>query len=254
MTLELQVKPEPPEFNNSAGRLLSLLKMLGSNSSYVDTIIQFYGEKANVAPHRKGKAYMAFMSLVSRAFDEFIVDVESSAKIPDVTRSIITEGLGDLINCAYPTNTGGAPRKLQDAEVAMLRMAASMLDAEPSLEPSDLESIRTSLDELRHELDNADLKPGARIALLELVRLTRNAVDYYSIHGVRGFRKAFKKMLAELMELYLHEGKDVTAEKWWQTAIKHVRTIDATVARILKYKPLLDGATSLFLGSSDTGS
>lgn len=247
MSLELQTSFDPPEFNNSAGRLLCLLKKLPSQSSYFDTIVQFYGYKSNVSPELKGRAYLHFMSLVGRAFDEFIVDVETSQAIPDVTRNIIKEGLSDLINCAYPTSPNNHARKLQDAEVALLRMAASMLATEPTLDQSDIQTIRSSIDELQKCLENSDFKTSARTAILELVRLSRNTIDYYAIHGAKGFKAAFKKMLADLMEIYLHEGNKATRETWWSKAIEHLRKFDRVASTLMKYKPLLEGAQKLFL-------
>lgn len=247
MSLELKVSFDAPEFNNSAGRLLCLLKMLPSQSSYFDTIVQFYGFKANAPAETKGRAYLDFMALIGRAFDEFIVDVETSTAIPDVTRGIIKEGLSDLINCAYPTSPNNSARKLQDAEVALLRMAASMLAVEPPLNKDDIQEIRKSIDELQKLLEDSNLKTSARTAILELMRLSRNAIDYYAIHGAKGFRAAFKKMLADLMEIYLHEGREATKETWWTKAVDHLRKIDAVASKLLKYKPLLEGAQKLFL-------
>jgi hypothetical protein len=246
--LELKKLPNTPEFNNSAGRILSLLQMLPSNTDYFSTIVGFYGFKADAPPELKGRAYLSFMSLVGKGFDEFIQDIENSPRIPEVSRKIIKEGLSELIHCAFPSSPNNAPRKLEGAEIALLRMAASMLEEEPKLEESDLETIRTSIDELRKELENSDLKKSAREALLELARLSRNALDYYAIHGARGFKDVFKKMLAELMEVYLHEGKEVTKESWWKAAVSHVSKIDNIAGRLLKYKPLLANAAQLFLG------
>lgn len=246
--LDLKKLPNPPEFNNSAGRILALLQMLPSQSDYFSTIIGFYGGKPDAPPDVKGRAYLAFMSLVGKAFDEFIQDIENSPKIPDVSRNVIKEGLAALIHCAFPSSPNNAPRKLEGAEIALLRMAGSMLDEEPKLEESDAESIRASIDELRRELENSDLKKSARDALLELTRLSRNALDYYTIHGARRFKSAFKKMLAELMEIYLHEGKEVTKESWWKTAVNHVTKIDNIASKLLKYKPLIENAAQLFLG------
>jgi hypothetical protein len=247
MALELKKSFDAPEFNNSAGRLLCLLKVLHSQYSYFDTIVQFYGYDAHAPAETKGRAYLEFMALIGLAFDEFIVDVESSKTIPEVTRGIIKEGLSDLINCAYPISPNSSARKLQDAEVALLRMAASMLAEEPALNEGDVQSIRASIDELQRLLEISDLKTSARNAILELMRLSRNAIDYYAIHGAKGFRAAFKKMLADLMEIYLHEGKQATKENWWTKAIDHLRRVDAVASKLLKYKPLLDGAQTLFV-------
>ena len=247
MALVLQAALQPPEFNNSAGRLLCLLKMLPTGHNYFDTIVQFYGFKINAPSETKGRAYLDFMALIGLAFDEFIVDVETSNSIPEGTRGIIKEGLSDLINSAYPTSPNNGARQLQDSEIALLRMAASMLSTEPPLEENEIQSIRSSIDGLQTLLEDSSLKPSARAAILELARLSRNAIDYYAIHGAKGFRSAFKKMLADLMETWLHEGKETTKQTWWTMAMDHVKKFDAVASRLLKYKPLLEGAGGLFL-------
>ena len=251
MSLELTTPPPPPEFNNSAGRLLVLLQALQSRNSYYDIVATFYGSDSQATNDFKAKAYLSFMGLVGAAFDEFINDVETSPKIPDETRPVIKDGLANLVGRAYPIQPTGAPPSMPEAEIALLRMAGSMLEIESEMEESDAEAIRKSIDELRKMLEDSDLSKGARTALLEMVRLSRNALDHYTIHGARGFKQAFKKMLADLMEVYLDEGKDVAKEPWWKTAISHVKIVDNVAGRLLKYKPLLENAGTIFLGSSD---
>ena len=250
MELHLVQAPQPPEFNNSAGRLLSLLQLLESKKDYFTTTALLYGQPDNAPKDVKARTYVAFMAMVGRAFDEFIVDIETSPQIPDSTRSVIKEGIVNLVQCAFPTEVGNVPRKLQEAEVALLRMAGSILEAELDLPDSDAESIRQSLDALRKELESSELKNSARTALLELVRLSRSALDHYTIYGARGFRDAFRKMLSELMEVYLAEGKDVTTQSWWNKAVIHIKNVDAVAAKLLKYKPLLENAATIFIGPS----
>jgi len=247
MDLILVKKPAKPEFNNSAGRLLSLLQLMNSKSDHFSTVASFY--KGNAKDNNfKARCYIEFMRMVGRAFDQFIVDVETSSKIPDASRDVIKDGIGNLVHIAFPINPNGAPRALQQAEIALLRMAASMLEPEPDLEESDSEAIRDSLEEIRKLLESSDLKKSARIALLELTRLSRNALDQYEIYGARGFKAAFKKMLAELMEVYLDEGPEVTKEGWWKHAVGHATVFDTVAAKLLKYKKLLESAATLFLG------
>ena len=249
--LELKTIPATPEFNNSAGRLLVLLQSLKGRGSYYDEVATLYGENAQAKNDFKAKAYLAYMTLIGDAFEAFIDDIDTSDKIPDGSRIVIKDGLANLVGRAYPISPMNAPPAIPDAEIALLRMAGSMLDAEPDLDESDAESIRKSIDELRALLESSDLSKSARIALLEIVRLSRNAIDHYTMHGARGFKDAFKKMLADLMEVYLQDGKKVTNETWWSSAIAHVKKVDAVAARLLKYKPLLESAGKLFLSDGD---
>lgn len=251
MTIALSLPAVAPEFKNSAGRLLCLLRMLASHESHYDKIVQLYGMKANVSTETKSRAYLEYMALVGCAFDEFIIDIETSTAIPDGTRNIIKEGLSELVNCAYPVSPNSAPRKLQDAEVALLRMAASMLSEEEPLEEDDVQAIRESIDGLQRLLEGSDLKPSARAAILELMRLSRNAIDFYAIHGAKGFKAAFKKMLADLMEIYFREGTEATQEPWWKQCVDHLLKIDTVLSKLYKHAPLLNGVKKiLFLEDS----
>ena len=249
MELTLTKTPPAPEFNNSAGRLLALLQMYQSRSSHFDAIAAFY-EGSSQSNELKARAYIDFMGMVGHAFDEFLADIQTSDKIPDPSRAVITDGIGRLISIAYPIQPQGAPTTLQDAEIALIRMAGSMLDAEPELEESDADAIRTSIDDLRSTLENSEISKSARVAMLELCRLSRNALDQYAIHGARGFKRAFKKMLSELMETYLEEGSEVSEKPWWKSALGHAKLFDAIAAKLSKYKPLLESASTIFLGGS----
>ena len=251
MSLELKTPPPTPEFNNSAGRLLVLLQALQSRNTYFDIVSTFYGANAQASNDFKAKAYLSFMALVGAAFDEFIHDVETSPKIPDGTRPVIKDGLANLVGRAYPIQPNSAPPPMPEAEIALLRMAGSMLEIEAEMDQSDADCIRESIDSLRKALEDSDLSKNARTALLEMVRLSRNALDHYTIHGARGFKDAFKKMLADLMAVYLEEGKEVSKEPWWKTAIAHVKIVDSVAGRLLKYKPLLENVGILFLVSPD---
>lgn len=224
--------------------------MLISQKNYFETIVKFYiPEGPRPSSEIQARAYLKFMSLVAESFDAFVKDVENSPNIPDLTRGLIKEGLTNLVQYAFSSAPANPPGQMQAAEIALIRMAGSLLEMEPNLPDADAESIRESIDSLRKELENSDLKKSAREALLELVRLSRNALDHYTIYGAKGFRKAFKKMLSELMEVYLHEGTEVVQTTWWATAMRHVRKVDALAAGLLKYQPLLEGAGKLFLGS-----
>jgi len=124
-----------------------------------------------------------------------------------------------------------------------------MLPEEQELLDDDKNKILESIERLKQTIDESDLPKSVRIALLEIVRLSRNALDQFNIHGARGFKAAFKRMLSELLEVYLDQGPDTVKNKsWWNQAFEHVKLIDAVAGRLLKYKPLLESVGRLFLG------
>jgi len=49
------------------------------------------------------------------------------------------------------------------------------------------------------------------------------------------------------MDIYIHEGKEVTILSWWKTATKHLKLVDDMAAKLLKYKPVFDVAQTISL-------
>ena len=263
MKPELKKFPAKPSPNNSAGRLLALMDMLPVGKSVAGCLKDFYsltsspkprgvfGGPNNVDNSEQCRAYLDFTAKLGDAFDEFIGDLENSQSIPDSQRTVIRSGIAGLLAIVYSLNPNQQIRALQPAERSLLQMAGDLLEAEPELESSDSEKVRDSLEELRETLEASDISRTAKIAMLEVARLSRNALDQYTIHGARGFKKAFKKMLAEMMEVFLDEGQEVTKKAWWAKALAHVRLIDGVAAKLLKYKPVLESAGKLFLTQDD---
>ena len=243
--------PGPPEYRNSAGRLLRLLEMLKPGAPYYKTIASLYGHEPpqKVAAELKGELYLDFMQIVSSAYHQFLDDIEATTAIPDATKPVMRDGLSKLVEIVYPANSSSPPRALQDAEIAVLRMAGSMIPEEDEMAADDKAKIAESIKQLGGTIEGAELPKSVRVALLEIVRLSRNSLDQYNIYGARGFKKAFKRMLSELMEVYLEQGPENVKDKdWWKQALDHVKQIDAVAGRLLKYKPLLESLGTLLLG------
>lgn len=247
---KLKRLPAPPEYRNSAGRLLSLLEMFQSNQTYYNQIAEWYGEKQDVSPQLKGKLYIEFMQVVSDVYREFLDDLTDASEIPEESKPVIRKGLSNLSETVYPANPTGTPRVLHGGERGLLQVAASMLPREDDLPQDDVDAIEKSITQLKETIENADVPKSVRIALLEVARLSRNALDQYNIYGARGFKAAFKRMLAELMEISLREGpNEVKNQKWWQQAVEHAKLVDSVAGKMLKYKPLLEPLGTLLLGS-----
>lgn len=220
--------------------------MLRGGTSYAEQAFTFY-EDVKATDHNKGRTSIHFMSILGRAYEEFQLDLETTDKVPDATKELVTSGLVNLPNLVYPISASNPVPALQPAEISVLQVAASLMDVESNLLDDDEQKIRESIEGLRKVVSNTDLPDTARIALLEVIRLTRNALDQYSIYGSKGFREAFKQMLAELMDIYLREGTEVTESSWWRPTLQHIKLFDEIVAKLTKYKPMLKAATK-FLG------
>lgn len=242
---------EPPEFLNSAGRLLLLIRHLKSPdiNTYLQSAMVLFGLPKDSTTEYQSQFAIVLLGVLSSAYKEFLSDIKESSEIPEVTKSIIIEGVSPLNEIIYPYNFGNTIRDITPSEVSVLRMAGSMLSKEG--DPGELgkKEISDSIANLQETIDSTELPPSVRIALSEIVRLSRNAHDQYNIYGARGFKKAFKRMLSELMEVYLEQGAEkVKDEDWWDQALKHLKTVDEVAGRLLKYKPLLEGVSTLVLG------
>jgi hypothetical protein len=243
----LKVQPAPPEYNNSAGRLIRMLEMFNPHDSIMGQIAKFYGLGSDEKLEVRSRCAYLFMSQLTEVYDQFLQELGASDKVPDATKEVVRQGLSRVTELIFPQSLSSAPRQLEDAEKSILRLAATFLDAESELAEDDKQKCRKSIEALQRIIESGDFPPTVRVGLLEVVRLSRNALEQYAIYGSRGFKSAFKKLLAELMELYLHEGDQ---KSWWGQVLEHVRLMDDIAGRLMKYKPLLEGYAPLLIAST----
>lgn len=83
-----------------------------------------------------------------------------------------------------------------------------------------------------------------------MVRITDHAVKWFDVHGARGFKRAFKRMIGELVELWV-EAKPTepneTPPTWWETALAHITLVDKVATKALDYSPLIEYAAPILL-------
>ncbi len=242
--MELKRFPDQPRFQNAAGRLLQLLEFLPEGSYLEAATTLFSSNNTRVNKSSKPRAFTALTSILHEAYDEFLTALNRSTSIPNETKEMIADGLSDLGKYVFLTNATAAVNKLTPAENKLLAVAASLLGNEPMIDESDVERIQESTENLRREIDNASLEEDVRISLLEIVRLSKGAIDCYSIYGAKGFQKALKKMIGELVDVnrkLLDENNRTLIEK-----VKvHVRLMDEIACAITKYLPLVDRVAAI---------
>ncbi len=166
---------------------------------------------------------------------------------------MILSGLVSLQQVIYPIQLPIAARAPTDAEKALLEVAATIIPQDAALQKEDIEEIRESIASLRSFVEDAEIVQALRAVLLELIRLSEDAISRFNIYGARGLRRAFKAMLADTIEAYglaLGEGEDDKPKKAdvWQAIRQHLRVIDVVASRLLQYKPLLETVSQLMLG------
>lgn len=242
--------PEPT-YQNSAGRLLAILNASPGGQSYLDLIPKLFGT-TGTSPEANQQACLAGLMEIHKLHLEFRQDM-LDAKISEQQRKVLLSGLASLQQSIYPIQLNGGFRAATEAEKALLEVAATILSQETGLQTDDIEKIRESVTSLRTLVEDAKISPTIRKVLLDLIRISENAISRFNIHGARGLRKAFKEMLAEAAEVYglaSGEGEREVLKKSgaWAAILNNLKAFDEVGSRLLKYKPLLENISQLLLG------
>lgn len=242
-----------PEHQNSAGRLLSILIAIPEGKQLLETLPPLFGFEATNMQQKQQAALVALMEL-HKIYIEFRQDM-IDANISEKQRNVMLGGLETLVQTIYPVNLQGGTRKITAAEVSLLRVCATFISEDEAVTKDDIAKIRDSIDELRDEVEDSDISPSLRKILLEIIRLSEDAISRYNIHGARGLRKAFKMMLADAAELYGMTDQNADRQSLiktpaWTAIINHLKIYDDIASRLLKYKPLLTYVSQILIGSS----
>ena len=242
--------PEPA-YQNSAGRLLAILKELPNGQSILDIVPKLFGTTGKTSEENQQACLVGLMD-IHGLYIEFRQDM-LDAEINEQQRKVLLSGLESIQQSIYPIQLNAGFRAPTEAEKSLLEVAATIISQEPSLQKDDIVTIRESIVSLRALVEGAETSSGIRKVLLDLIRLSEDAISRFNIHGARGLRKAFKAMLAEAAEAYGMASGDVEREELkrsgaWVVIMNHLKTFDAVASKLLKYKPLLEKVSQLLLG------
>ncbi|MCG8525146.1 MAG: hypothetical protein MI748_02115 [Opitutales bacterium] len=245
-----------PRYNNSAGRLLELLSEINeSKGDYLHLIPNILkvsstdNNKSATEPQRL--TYSGIVHL-HRLYYQFLDDMRS-ADMNEQQRSVLLNGLKDIQLIVFPAQFNTSPRRITEAEKSLLEVCATVLPIEEDLTKDYINEIRESIGSLRELIENSNTPKELKSLLLEFIRLSNDSIDRFNIYGAKGLKSSIKSMLAEVAELQLSlEEKQIEKIKKsgaWDRIINHLRIIDGVASKILKYKPLLESASKLFLGN-----
>ncbi|TWU43624.1 hypothetical protein Poly51_62790 [Rubripirellula tenax] len=192
-----------PEYNNAAGRILSVLEKLQPQSGK-NIPLKGLGEALGVTPE-----WPAVLTAIQDLHDEFAslcTEIEqfqhNTAKyelyktnLPDVEKSLQSFNLQmPQKNCTCQV--------LQTGVVAM-RFIAADLPQDESPGEGEIENLRSIVSELQSEIESSEVfSKSVREWLLDLVRVIRDSIDRFAIRGSRGMRKQFSLLLGELIQNY----------------------------------------------------
>ena len=248
--------PEPA-YQNSAGRLLAILNASPAGQSYLDFIPKLFDGIPGKTLEENQQACLSGLMEIHKLYLEFRQDM-FDAEISEQQRKVVLSGLASLQQSIYPVQLNSGYRAPTEAEKSLLEVAATIIPQEAELQRDDIEKIRESVTALRALVEDAKIPPTIRKVLLDLIRISENAISRYNIHGARGLRKAFKEMLAEAAMSYglaSGEGEREVLKKSgaWAAMVRTLKAFDETASRLLKYKPLLESASQLLLGGPGFG-
>jgi hypothetical protein len=246
------------KYRNSAGRLLVLLTDMPAacqGKEMVHGLPQFFEIKGfdprNTSHDRVPMAYEGLREL-QMVYMQFKADMEA-VDINEDQRKVLLSGLKGLEETIYPMQLNGGFRTLGAAEKSLLEVCATVLNREDGLTTATLDEIKKSVSELESVIRDSATPDELKKVLLDLIRLSREALDRYSIHGAAGLRKAFKQMLGEVAELHftLSEEQEVKVKTSgaWQMMLSHLNKFNTLIGVVDKSAPLLkkakDGLLSL---------
>lgn len=232
-----------PPYNNSAGRLLAILSHIDPKTpvwQYLPDLI--FVIEMPVPGDKRPELTIAAMSELHRMYHQFLDDMKT-APFNEGQRELVTKRLANLEQIIYSPSANEAIRALTDAEKLGLEFCANTFDQEEKLTEDDIDAIRSSILELQTQVEKADVPQTLRKILLELIRLSDDAIARYNIHGARGLEKAFKGMLAELTELYhadTKEQEEIKKSPAWEKVRDLFVTFDNLLTKIMKYPLMID--------------
>jgi hypothetical protein len=241
-----------PQYKNSAGRLLEILKRFPQNQQIIEFLPQVLGYDKGGNQQETQLICLTCLIELHKLYVQFREDMLDD-RISDDERRVLLSGVKGIETIIYPIALNSNMRGLSEAEKALLEVCATRIPQEDALEQDDVEKIRQSVASLRSLVEQGDISPTLRKALLELIRLTEDAIARFHIHGARGLKTAFKAMLGEAIDLYATErtnGREAEFKKSgvWQAIMRHLDTVDRVAARILKYQPVLEKGAQILLG------
>ena len=240
-----------PKYPNSAGRLLAVLDSLEHNKPFSDQLaVIILGRSA--IKNEKDKLLQGLKAVgeLHKLYVTFLEDLDNTNMTED-ERSVLINGLASLYEIIYPNpaKITGNIRRITDAEKALLEVCATRIENESVITEEDLSKIRQSIDGLRESATSLPKHSVLREVILELARLSDDAVNRFNIYGARGLKYAFKNMLAEVAEVYMHEEtkEELKDNTTWDKAVKHIKLVDAIAGKVMKYQPLLEQMSGYLL-------
>jgi hypothetical protein len=104
--------------------------------------------------------------------------------MPDAQKSVVLNGITGIrktINPEQIVGTNFIP--IGAAAKSFLEVCATGIPMLQDVDKEDLELLRQSIEDLRKQLSKSGLDETLKNILLELIRISRDSIDFYEIRG-----------------------------------------------------------------------
>lgn len=237
-----------PKYNNSAGRLLEIMSKIPTGQELGHCIPAYFSiPDAKSATNNIERAFFTYEGLqeLQSLYLQFLAEMKK-VQINDSQRTVLLNGLAGLKETIYPYQFNSGFRAPGPAEKSLLEVCATILPVDGDLITAEVDAIKASIRDLEKAVNESETPEELKKVLLEFVRLSRDSIDRYNIHGAAGLRKAFKQMLAETAELHfvtsIEQETEIKESAAWKKLLIHLNKFNDLLSLVSKHAPLLKKA------------
>jgi hypothetical protein len=234
---------------NSAGRFLAALSGMDGSRSYARAIPPLIGQSPITSKDYQN-CYIGLLAL-----HELYAQLADDLSLNAQTRGVLN-GLSRVKQTLYPSQLDSVFQPLEESEKSLLGLAAELLPEELPIERGDDEPLREAIRSLHHMAERTAGGPAVRATLLEMTRISDDALGRYKIHGARAFRRAVGDLLGQAMTLRASADENGAEDQFqagiWPAVFEVLRQFDLLGSKLLGQKPMLHWAGQWLQEQSNT--
>lgn len=191
------------EYNNAAGRILSIFEKLSPKSGQSYKLAEF--AKAFGVAADWPTILLSYCG-IREEYDVLVADIDQIKDNPakyELYRKNLPDIESSIKSFNFAINGDNATCQISPTGLVALRFIAADLSQDEEASDDDLKTLRQLVSDLQAEIEATDIfSKLMKEWLLDLVRVIRDSVDRYAIRGSKGMRRQFSVLLGELMQNY----------------------------------------------------
>lgn len=191
------------EYNNPAGRILSVFERLAPYSN--QGIHRPQLAKSFGVIEEWPSIFVAYCDLKDE-YDTLVTEIENisdNQSKRELFRKNLSGIESSLKSFIFLVASDQGQCNISSTGLVALRFIAADLPQDEDATTDDLNAIRQIVSDLQKEIENAtEFSKKMREWLLDLVRVIRDSLDRYANRGSKGMRKQLSLLVGELMQNY----------------------------------------------------